>query len=281
MRRFHFWVSALSVLLVTTVTLAQGQGQGGRRQGGFGGGFGGGGFGGPSGGNAALMLINAEPVQKDLELKEDQVAKVKTLGEEVRKEMEANRGNFNFGEFQNLSEEERNKRIEEMRVKGVENARKLNEKFRPKLAEILDAKQQERLRQIGWQVVGSQALLDAELAKSLDLSDDQKKKLTDVSKEFEDKQRELFRGGPGGGDFQERFAKMRELNESRDKALTAVLSKEQTTKYTALLGPEFDVAELRRGFGGPGGRGPGGDRPNAPGRPRRPQSDDKKSEDSK
>lgn len=76
---------------------------------------------------------------------------------------------------------------------------------------------------------------------------------------------------PAGGAFQERFEKMRKVNEERDAKVLAVLSAEQQQQFEEMKGEPFDVEQLRpRGFGPPGqgprgeglrDRGPGGDEP--------------------
>ncbi len=271
--RFFFSLIALAAFATSTSNvMAQRPGGGG---GGNRGGFGGGGFG---GGFSAVTLAGMEPVQKELALKEDQIAKLKTLGEEARKEMQGGGGPGGGG--QDLSADERRKMMEER----MEAARKLNEKYKPKVAEILDAKQNERMKQIQMQAMGSRIYQDADVVKALDLSKEQQEKLTASNKEFEDKRNEMFRaafgggGGGGGGDARE---KMREMTEANDKKLAEILSKDQTAKLETLKGAKFDVAQLRGGFGG-GGPGGGGGRPaGAEGRPRRPNAGDKKADEKK
>jgi Spy/CpxP family protein refolding chaperone len=87
------------------------------------------------------------------------------------------------------------------------------------------------------------------VAKALNLSEDQRRKLSDLQAEFARRQRELF----ASGDPQERFAKMRELNRERDAKMLEVLTEEQRQQFTALKGDPFDVSQL--GFGGRGRRG--------------------------
>ena len=60
---------------------------------------------------------------------------------------------------------------------------------------------------------------------------------------------------------------MQELTKERDAKINEVLTKAQLETFAKLKGKEFDVAQLRRGFGGPGGGGGGG----AGARPKRPQ----------
>lgn len=257
MNRLLFSVAACGVLLAATLADAQQPGQG-RGRGGPGGGFG------PQG---KLQLVNNEAVQKDLVLKEDQVGKVKELGDQVREEMRAGgSGAGSFADFQNLSQEERDKRIAEAQTRREESAKKVNDKFLPLLSEILTEEQETRLQQVVWQANGVEALLDKELAAKLKLSKEQQDKLASLNKEYTDKRTEMFRGfrpGQGGQGGQDAFAKMRELGETRDKNMNEVLSAEQKAEFTKLKGKEFDVAQLRGGRGGPGGPGgqPGQGRP--------------------
>lgn len=125
MTRTRLILSVVALAAATVFAInadAQAQRPGGGR-GGFGG-FGGG-FGGPGGVfSSPLMLVNREPVQKELGLKEDQVSKLKTLMEQVREEGQAAGGNPQ--DFQQLSGDERRKKLAEM----AEAGRKLNEKFK-------------------------------------------------------------------------------------------------------------------------------------------------------
>jgi len=276
--RFAFTMAACGLFLVAAIADAQ---QPGRRPGGPGGGGFGFGFGGPGQTQGALDLIGREPVQKDLGLKEDQVAKVNEMNDAIRDERRSAFGQTNFGDFQNLSQEERQKRFQEMQAKAAETRKKIDEKFKPMLSEILTEEQEKRLDQIVLQVAGVPALLEADLQKKLGLSKEQTDKLAAINKEYTDKRTELmpqgFGGrGPGGGgqgNFQETFTKLRELGETRDKDMLAVLTADQKAKYDEAKGKEFDVASVRgfggRGPGGPGGGGPGGagGRPGGEGRP--------------
>ncbi|MEI8380132.1 MAG: Spy/CpxP family protein refolding chaperone [Planctomycetota bacterium] len=248
-------LATLAVLgAMATSAFAQPGGAGGRGRGGFGGGFGG-----PQSG---LMLAGNPAVQKELGVTEDQIAKLKKLGDEAREEMQAGGGGGDFAALRDLPEEERRAKMTEMMNKRMEATRKVTEKFKPKLAEVLDAKQVERLNQIALQAAGPGAYSDPDVAKALKLSKEQQDKLATITKEFGEKQRASFTGGGGGGGEDAR-AKMRELSAARDKDLAAVLTADQKTQLDKMKGKEFDVAALR---GGPGG--PGGGRPGAEGRPK-------------
>lgn len=254
--RMRTWAGLATLALVGVMaTSVFAQPGGGNRGRGTGGGFG---FGGPGGRTqSALTLAGNAAVQKELSLTEDQIAKLKTLGDEARAELRDGAGGFEG--LRDLPEEERRAKMTEMMAKQAENARKVAEKYKPKIAEILDAKQVERLDQIGLQAAGSGVYTDPNIVKALKLSKEQQDSLASITKEAGEKMRESF--GAGGGNPEERAAKFRELNTQRDKDLLAVLSPEQSAQLAKMKGKEFDVAQLR----GPGGGGarPGGGAPGA------------------
>lgn len=269
--RMKSWtgLAILAVIgMMATSAFAQpgGGGRGGR------GGFGG--FGGFGGTQSTLSLAGNAAVQKELAATEEQATKLKKLAEDVRAAMMAEGGGPGGGgaDLRDLPEAERRAKMEEMMAKRAESTRKVNEKFKPELAKILDAKQVERLEQIHVQAAGASIYTDATVAKALKITKEQEEQIAAINTEFTAKQRELFGGGGGGGgDGQERFAKMRELGTTRDKDLADVLTADQKAQLAKLKGKEFDLAQLRGpggpGGGGPGGR-PGGGRPGAEGRPK-------------
>ena len=292
--------------LTASLCLAQeGQGQEGRQRpgrggrggfGGFGGGFGGPGggfmgFGGQDGVGGTLRLLTNAAVQKDLELTQDQIDKIKKIDDSYQEDVEEGRGTFNFQELQDLSEEERGKKMAEFREKMTAQTKKLNEKYQPKLEKAVDTAHLDRIKQIQRQQAGIMALHSKDVIEALALSEDQQKQVDSVFTASQEEMQKLFPrggfggpGGPGGGGAgaegaggaggeaneadetarRERFQKMQEqmqkLNEDRDTKLMAVLTDEQKTKFEELKGKPFDVSQLRGrgfGFGGPGG-GPGG-----------------------
>jgi len=272
MMRLGSW-TVLAALGMTAVmassAFAQPGGAGGRGRGNFGGGFGG--MGGRQ--QSTVMLAGNEAVQKELGLTEDQIAKVKTLGEEARAELRPS--GDGFAGLRDLPEDERRAKMTELMAKQAETSKAVAEKYKPKLAAVLDAKQVERLDQIAIQAAGSQAYSDPDVVKALKLSKEQQDKIASINKEAADKSRELFGaggggGGAGGGAGAGNFEKIRELNETRDKDLAAVLTADQTAALAKLKGKEFDVAQLRRGPGGPGGGGQGGQGGRGGNRPQRP-----------
>lgn len=255
LRSLAFLATMALVGVMASSAFAQPGGAGGR-----GGRGGAGGFGGGMGGRtqSTLSLAGNEAVQKELGLTDDQIAKVKTLNDSAREELRG--GNDGFAGLRDLPEDERRAKMTEMMAKQAEASKKVAEKYKPKLAEVLDAKQVTRLDQIALQAAGAQAYADPEVAKTLKLTKDQQDKLASITKEAGEKTRELFGqgGGGGAGGGGGNMEKVREINAARDKDLAAVLTADQATQFASMKGKEFDVAALRRGPGGPGGGGQGG-----------------------
>jgi len=221
-------VVAMAAMAVATAS-AQQKG----RRGGFGG------FGGF--GNSLVTLAANEAVQKDIGASGDVASKLTSLRDDLNaaRQKEYQTAGINPQDFQNMTAEQRQKMV------TIGN--KLNDEFNPKLKGIVSADQYKRLQQIQLQASlrnqGPSALTAPEVASELNLTDDQKKKLTDLNMEFMQKQRDLFGGGGGGG--QEAFTKLRE---ERTSKTMEVLTAEQKTKLEKLEGSTFDVAQL--GFGG-------------------------------
>lgn len=233
MKRVHLGICAAALVALAAVSAEAQQGRG---RGGFG-------FGGP-GGRGLVSLAGNEAVQKDLGLSADTTSKLNTLNEDMRaaRTKEYNSAGIDLQNFQNLSNEQRQKM--------AEIGTKLNEEFTPKLNELISADQMKRLKQINVQSQGSGALANADVAAELALTAEQKTKLGGLLADYGRKQGELF---TAGGDVQERIAKGRELSAELEKNALEVLTADQKTKFSALKGSPFDLAQL--GFGGRGRRG--------------------------
>jgi hypothetical protein len=198
--------------------------------------------------NSLVSLAANEGVQKDLGVtgSGDVVTRLNALNEDYRNasQKELTALGIDYSAFSDLPAAER---AAEMRIVGEKTAemnRKLTEKFLPKLAEILSPEQIARLRQIQLQASGLDVWTEPEFAKELDLTEVQKAKFSELRNEYSRKQNSL------DGDFQQRFAKIRELNTERDNKAAALLSEAQQSKLTELKGAPFDVSQLgfrRRG----------------------------------
>lgn len=238
MRRFlGISLPLLAVCMMAgNVAFAQGQGRG-RGRGGFGG----------MGGGAGMLLMNPQ-VQKELKMTEEQTGKIG----EIQREMFAGFGQGGGG-FQNLSDEERQKRFEEMRKKGEENNKKM-------LA-LLDDGQNSRLKQIQLSVGGVAGLIGdqdiaKEAAKELKLTDDQKEALKAITEESGKKSGEIFAGFRGADEEQRTKlqAQLAEIRKDTEAECAAVLTDEQKAQFEKMKGPKFELDMSAFGRGGPGGR---------------------------
>jgi Spy/CpxP family protein refolding chaperone len=198
----------------------------------FGGGFGGGGL---------LGSVNDANVQKELELLDDQVEKLRDL---QRKIGEARRESFqgvSFRELQQLPEDERRAKFEEMRTKSDEKRKELEKEAE----NILLPSQVERLKQINIQNQlrsrsTADVLASSELKAELNLTDAQ---IEELKKAQEEAQAEL----------RKKLERVQE--EAREKVLS-VLTPEQRAKIKKLMGAKIEFSPPQ--FGGFGGRGQGG-----------------------
>ena len=172
-------------------------------------------------------LLRQEPVQADLGLSAD-------LKKKIASELpERGPGGGGGGNPRDMTDEQRQKWMEERRARDTEDDKKI--------AGLLDTKQLARLKQIRVQALGAGALMDEPIAKELSITDDQVSKLQSAM-------REMRQGGGGGGNPGEMRAKM------TAKAME-ILSADQKAKLEALKGPAFDISKLQ--MRGPGGRRPG------------------------
>ncbi len=194
-------------------------------------------------GVSPLMVVGNKAVQKDLGLSEENAAKIKEITDDVnqeRQEQLAGSG-IDFQGLRDLQGEEREKRMAEIQTKMAEINKNINDKFMPKINEILDKNQQKRLHEIAIQAAGSAALEDSGVAKDLGLSKDQTDKIKSIVKDVVGKTRAI----PRDADRTERMAKMAELREEETAKVTEVLTKDQQAKFTEMKGKAFDVKKLQ------------------------------------
>jgi Spy/CpxP family protein refolding chaperone len=259
MARSLRWMSlvfaALAVVALCTAAQAQ-RGPGGRGPGRGGPGFG---FG---GGDASLsmmygMLLNSPKVQKELDLIDDQTAKIKEANDKTRKAM-----SDLWSGMRDLSPEDRQAKMEEIGKK----MQALGEEAKKTIETTLLPNQLARLKGIAIQVAGVRALSDKGVQKDLKFSDDQTAKIKSIGEDFGKKMREAF---TPGGDWQEMRTKMDELRKENEKQLLDVLNADQKAALEKMKGAKLDIPanELwgggRRGNrgGNKGGDKGGGDQP--------------------
>ena len=197
------------------------------------------GMGGPT------ALLNMPEVRKELNTSDEQNKEI----DDVLAKVNEARGGFNFQELQNLSEEDRQKRMAEMRTKMEE----VNKAAEEKVGKILKPEQLARLNQLSLRRQGITAVTRPEVAKQLGLSQEQLDKIKKIDEESRPQ------GGFGGGqnlsdeERQKRFTEMRERQEKAQADMLAVLTADQKTKWTEMQGKDFDFPPPQ--FGGPGGGG--------------------------
>lgn len=224
-------VAMFASLLAAGPTFAQ-------RQGPFGG-FGGG------GGGGIVGLVSRDDVQQEIKLMPEQKEEITKILEKAREQ----RQGFNFQEFRNLSEEDREKRMTELRARGEETQKAVEKELLPD--------QVARVKQIALQQQGVFALRSDEVAKELGLSDDQK---TQIQEKLTSTFRRGNRGEQGAdrGNFQERRAQL-------EKDILGVLTDAQKEKFEKMKGSKFEFSDSGRrprGDDQPRRRRPGGERPN-------------------
>ncbi len=203
---------------------------------------------GPGGGQGApeVMLLGIPEVQTELEITEKQRGPVDEWMAESRDQM---RSLFDSNrDIQDLSDEERETRLADMRKKLDES----NQQAMKKLGRLLNSTQLERLAQLKLQREGLIAIRRPELAGKLELTDDQLRQLRELPQE------DFFPQAPAEA-----------RDKARDEAL-AILTESQRKQWSELTGKEFTFPEPEFGPGGfgRGGRGgPGGS--GGPGRERK------------
>jgi hypothetical protein len=219
MNRTIVGLAAVAALVIATPLLAQQRGQG-RGRGGLGG------F-----GVSKLQLVQAEPVQKELELVGDQKDQITKIAEDARAGRRGGGGGFD----PNATAEERAKAREEAMARTREIDKKVDA--------VLVGPQKTRLNEIYIQALGTAALSNEDVAKELGISKDLQEKIAEARREA---MQGAFQGGGGGGFNAEAITKARK--EADDKAL-ALLSSEQKEKFEKMKGKavSFDLTTIGRG----------------------------------
>ena len=199
------------------------------------------------GGGSGAILLGIAEVQKELNLSEDQKKQVESLLRDARDKV---MGQVNLRDLRDLSQEEREKRFGELRKKFETLGKEVDEK----LANILDAKQIERLHQLQLQRDGATALARPDVAKKLGLSEEQQARIKKIQG---DARSGMPAFDPNQSDEERRaaFNKMRERFEKAQKDAFTVLDDDQMLDWTNMCGKTFKFPERQ---------GRRGNRPNTP-----------------
>jgi len=218
MKLSRIWLAGAALVLAANVSFAQGFGRGGRGGGGFG----------------LLGLTTIPAVQTELKLDAAQIDLLKQLSAEAQAKAQANRP---AGGFQNLSDEERQKLFADFQKAQAETDKKV--------AEVLDAKQVTRLKQLDLQRQGTRALMRKDLQEALKLTPEQQTKIKTVS----DGQREAFRAAFQGAQNQtpeERRATFTKMQAEIDGKLLGILTADQKKQFESMKGAPFTFPQPTR-----------------------------------
>jgi hypothetical protein len=205
-------------------------------------------------GASRVSLGTLEPVREAVKLTEEQQKLADELHDQL---MEDRRDVFQNGggDFEAMRQE-----IEELDAEATKE-----------FTEKLDDTQNTRLTEIYVQANGPNALADEAVMEALKISDDQKEELEGIREENRQSFFDMFQDFQDMSDDERREA-MTKLQKEADDRLLGGLTEEQKSAFEKLAGEEvdFDLAELRGGFGGGGGGGGrqggagGGNRPQRP-----------------
>lgn len=190
------------------------------------------------GSSADLMgLLRNEQVQEEIELTDEQAAKVKEFGEKLMGDMREQ-----YTDIREIEDEE------ERQAKRAELTEAWEKKTQAGLSELLPREQLIRLYQVRLQVAGVvYGLNHPFVAARLELTDEQKQKAAALDKEAQQSRRDVFSGmrdvsqeerTKKWGEAREKLAKLRAADD--EKAL-ALLTAEQAETYEALLGEKFEL----------------------------------------
>jgi Spy/CpxP family protein refolding chaperone len=228
--------SAFSCLMVVLVCFAVSdsafaQGQGNRRGRGGQGGF---------GRTGVLQLLGNVQVQRELKLADDQIAKIKEISDANRPQ----RGGQGANNQRPTDEE-----LAARRTKAEEAGNQA--------VALLNAGQKNRFQQVRIWSAGTGALTnDDEVAKQLNLTDDQKGALKTIGEESAKKRGEITQGMRGANDeTRKKIAdELTALRISTENECLAVLTDDQKAQFEKLRGPKFELDRTAFGSGGRGGR---------------------------
>lgn len=208
-------------------------------------------------GGGLLLLLHNESVQKDLQLTPEQIDKLKELGKTT-----VEGGREQWAKLRDLSPEDRQAKMKELRPKMQARG----EEIKKKVEAILTTQQLARLKEIRLQADGPAALVNADVVKALNLTDEQKEKIKTLRQQVADLRKEA--GKLSREERQKKRAEMMEkMQKLREKVLAdivALLTPEQRAQLEKLKGKKI---ELKPGEFLPPVEEPGVDLPNrAPGK---------------
>ena len=163
-----------------------------------------------------VMLLGQASVQKELNITAEQKQQLQEAAAKLRQAPPP--------DFSNLSPSDRAEKMQEMAREGERTA-----------AKILHRDQMKRLKEISLQFRGASAFNDPEIAKALDLTDEQKEKIKTTVSEARGQRPQVAPGGDPQA-ARKHFEEMRKAN--LDKVMN-VLTADQKTKWKDMTGEPF------------------------------------------
>ena len=190
------------------------------------------------GSSADLMgLLRIEQVQEEIELTDEQAAKVKQLAEKLMGAMREQ-----YAGIREIEDDQ------QRQAKRAELTEAWETKVQARLRELLPREQLIRLYQIRLQVAGVvYGLNHPFVAGRLELTDEQKQKAAALDEETQQGRRDVFSGmrdvsqeerTKKWGEAREKLTKLRAAD---DENAIALLTAEQAEAYRALLGEKFEL----------------------------------------
>jgi Spy/CpxP family protein refolding chaperone len=164
---------------------------------------------------AQLLLLRQKSVQKELKLTDDAAKKIMEF---------TNKESDEYGKALKLAERERTAKFNELEA--------ANKKF---LEDNLSADQRKRLGQITLQVTGLYQLGRAEVAKALNLTEEQQTKFEEMQKETRKALEEIITSTERAG----KNEKLAKLREETSKKIMDALTDEQKAKVREIVGEPF------------------------------------------
>jgi hypothetical protein len=186
------------------------------------------------------FMIGGEEVQTELGMSDEQKTKANDLGLQLRQEaFEIMSG------LQDLTPDEQKEAMGEVMNMIAEKGKEVE----GRLDELLDDKQAVRLKELSLQARGAQALEDEDVIAALKITDDQKKKLTEIRETgLEALQAAFGKLREAGGDQGELRAKMQKLREELNEQALAVLTASQRSQFDKMKGTAFKFPPRRGGL---------------------------------
>lgn len=180
-----------------------------------------------------LMLLGVPEVQKELKMTPDQVSKLETKQPEARRavnDLVQKAGGMEA--MRNMKTEDREKLADQMRA--VQSKA---------VAEILDADQQKRFRQLELQQTGLLAFFRKDVADELNLTREQSDKIRGIQRDQQREMRDVRQDADPRNmtreDRQKWQAKMTEMRKASLEKAVSSLTEEQQKQWKAMIGEPF------------------------------------------